>query len=213
MKTIALFGATGKSGQQFLPAALHAGYRVVALVRDPAKISQRSPRLEVVQGDILNPQAVAETVREADAVVSLIGHVKDSPEWLQTEGTQNVLNALLHRGQRPAAKIISLTGGAVPYEKDRPKLPDYIFKGIMRVVAGTILKDAVRHAQVLRGSGLPFVVVRGPRLTDEPRRGHYRVGWVGVNASTKIGRADLADFLLTQVESDEFMGEMPFVSY
>jgi hypothetical protein len=38
------------------------------------------------------------------------------------------------------------------------------------------------------------------------------VGWVGVNASTKISRADLADFLLTQVEDERFTYQMPFVS-
>jgi hypothetical protein len=36
---------------------------------------------------------------------------------------------------------------------------------------------------------------------------------VGVNASTKIGRADLADFILTQVEDNTYLRQMPFVSY
>ena len=53
----------------------------------------------------------------------------------------------------------------------------------------------------------------GPRLTDQPHTGRYRVGWVGVNASTSIGRADLAEFILKQVNSDEFVGQIPFVSY
>jgi hypothetical protein len=39
------------------------------------------------------------------------------------------------------------------------------------------------------------------------------VGWVGVNASTKIARADLANFILKQVESNEYLYTMPFVSY
>jgi hypothetical protein len=39
------------------------------------------------------------------------------------------------------------------------------------------------------------------------------VGWVGVNASTQIGRADLADFIVRQVEDDQFIGQLPFVSY
>lgn len=213
MKTIALFGATGQSGRPFLPLALQAGYRVVALVRDPAKITQPHLNLTLVPGNILDPAAVAETCREADVVVSLIGHVKGSPTFVQTDGTQNIINALQQRGAAQV-KIVSLTGGAVPFPaKDQPKLPDRIFSGIMKLVAGTVLADAIRHAQVLAGSGLPHVIVRGPRLTNDARRGQYRVGWVGVNASTKIARADLADFLLTQVESDEFVGQMPFVSY
>lgn len=44
-----------------------------------------------------------------------------------------------------------------------------------------------------------------PRLTEEPEKENYRVGWVGVNASTSIGRADLADFILKQVEEDTYI--------
>ena len=83
----------------------------------------------------------------------------------------------------------------------------------MRLVVPKVLDDANRHAEVLKTSGLDWVIVRGPRLTNDPAKGQYRVGWVGVNASTKISRAYLADFILKQVESREFLGQMPFVSY
>jgi hypothetical protein len=36
---------------------------------------------------------------------------------------------------------------------------------------------------------------------------------VGVNASTKVGRADLAHFILTQLTDQRFNYQMPFVSY
>jgi hypothetical protein len=54
--------------------------------------------------------------------------------------------------------------------------------------------------------------VRGPRLTNDAELGSYRVGWVGVNASTKISRKDLADFILKQVDDDIYNFQMPFVS-
>ena len=42
--------------------------------------------------------------------------------------------------------------------------------------------------------------------------GTYRVGWVGVNASTKVSRADLADFIITQLDDEKYITQMPFVS-
>ena len=75
-----------------------------------------------------------------------------------------------------------------------------------------MLDDAIGHLAVLRASGLDWTVVRGPRLTDAPATGSYRVGWVGVNASTQIARADLARFILTQLDDDTFVHELPFVS-
>jgi nucleoside-diphosphate-sugar epimerase len=136
--------------------------------------------------------------------------VKDSPAGLQTDGTKNIVAAMQQHGVR---KIISLSGGGLPYAEDKPKVPDYLIRGIMKLVVPKVLNDAIAHAEVLKQSGLDWIIVRGPRLTDEPRQGKYRVGWVGVNASTKVGRADLADFILTQVEDDAMVRKMPFVSY
>ena len=82
-----------------------------------------------------------------------------------------------------------------PYiEQDQPKLADRIIRTIMKIAVPHILNDAVRHHEVLQGSGLRWVIVLVPRLTNDARLGQYRVGWEGVNASTKVSRADLADF-------------------
>lgn len=210
MKTIALFGGSGKTGQPFLEKALQAGYRVKALARSPEKISQQSDHLEVIKGDVLQLQDVQRTVQGTDVTVSLFGHVKGSPKWLQSDGTYNIISAMNAAGTQ---KIISLSGGGLPFEKDRPKFADKIIRGIMKIVAPKVLNDAERHAEILKDSDLDWVIVRGPRLTTEPEKGDYRVGWVGVNASTSIGREDLADFLLKQVEDNQYIHQMPFVSY
>lgn len=209
--TLAVFGGSGRTGQLFLSKALQQGYSLRALVRSPEKITQASPRLTVIQGDVLKAEDVATTLKGTDTVVSLFGHVKGSPKWLQTRGTEHIVQAMQQQGIR---RIISLSGGGLPFpEKDEPKLPDKLIRFIMKLAVPHILEDANKHAEVLRDSGLDWVIVRGPRLTDDDERGEYRVGWVGVNASTKISRADLADFILKQVEATQFHHQMPFVSY
>ena len=207
---IALFGGTGGTGKEFLKKALQQGYQVKMLARTPSKVSTTSPQLEIVEGDVLNAEDVNRTVAETDIVVSLFGHVKGSPKWLQSDGTFNIISAMKAHG---VEKIISLSGGGLPFEKDQPKFPDKMIRFIMKVAVPKVLNDAVRHAEVLEESDRQWVIVRGPRLTDEPEKGNYRVGWVGVNASTSIGRADLADFIVSQVASDQFNKQMPFVSY
>jgi putative NADH-flavin reductase len=210
MKKIALFGASGKTGGHFLKLAIEQGYAVKALVRSPEKIALQSPLLQVIKGDVLNEQDVHKTIQDTEVVVSLFGHVKGSPEWLQTNGTKNIVQAMKKQGIR---KIISLSGGGLPYPEDKPKVPDHLIRLIMKVFVPRILNDAIAHAQVLKESNLDWVIIRGPRLTDGEKKGHYRVGWVGVNASTQIARADLADFILKQVEDTSFIKKMPFVSY
>ncbi|MGY6561614.1 MAG: NAD(P)-dependent oxidoreductase [Luteibaculaceae bacterium] len=209
-KKIALFGATGQTGQHFLKAALEQGYEVKALVRDPRKINENHTKLSIVKGDVLSPDSVLKVVEGADIVVSLFGHVKNSPEWLQSNGTENIIGAMKQSG---VERIISLSGGGLPFpERDKPKVADKLIRFIMKVAVPKILNDAIRHHEILKSSGLKWTIVRGPRLTNESRKGSYRVGWVGVNASTKISRADLADFIVTQIDDEQFNFQMPFVS-
>jgi putative NADH-flavin reductase len=162
-------------------------------------------------GDVLDLENVKRTVQGCDLVVSLFGHVKGSPEWLQTHGTENIIKAMEQNG---ISRIISLSGGGLPFpEKDKPKFPDKMIRFIMKVAVPKVLNDAIRHAEVLKNSGLTWVIVRGPRLTDGPKKGNYRIGWVGVDSGTSISRADLADFILKVVENEEYDYQMPFVSY
>ncbi|MEY4538894.1 MAG: hypothetical protein RLZZ306_651 [Bacteroidota bacterium] len=211
MKKIALFGASGQTGQQFLIQALQKGYSVKALVRNLNSISQNSPQLELIQGDVLSLIDVEKTVEGCDVVISLFGHVKNSPEWLQSDGTNNIIKAMK---KHKISKIVSLSGGGLPYpEKDEPKFMDKVIRTIMSIAVPKVLNDAIKHGELLRNSGLKWSIVRGPRLTNDPKVGKYRVGWVGVNASTKVSRADLADFIVTQIEDDSFAYQMPFISY
>ncbi|SFQ52341.1 NAD(P)-dependent oxidoreductase [Hymenobacter arizonensis] len=210
MKTIALFGASGQTGRQFFTKALAQGHRVKALVRTPAKLSDtQHPNLEVIAGDVLNPADVARTVQGADVVVSLFGQVKGSPPRVQTDGTRHIVAAMQKHG---VVKIVSLSGGGLPFAQDQPKFMDKLIRGIMKLAVPQVLADAVGHAEVLQRSDRQWVIVRGPRLTNAPGTGHYRVGWVGVNAGTSLTRADLADFILTQLDDQLFVGKMPMVS-
>jgi len=210
-KKIALFGGSGLSGQQVLSLALDQGFEVKALARTPRKISQSHPNLEVVQGDVLHAEDVLRSIEGTDAVVSLFGHVKDSPKWLQTRGTKNIIQAMQDENIK---KIISLSGGGLPFpEKDQPKFMDKAIRFIMKIAVPKVLNDAIEHAEVLKQSGLDWIIVRAPRLTEESKKGEYRVGWVGVNASTKIGRADLAPFIVDQINDEKYIHQMPFVSY
>lgn len=208
MTTIALLGATGKTGRRVLDRALAAGHSVRALVRDPAKLTVTSDRLTVLQGDVLDADAVARTIQGTDAVLSLFGQVRGAPRTLQTDGTRLIVDAMKKHG---VTRLVTLSGGGLRAPEDRPKLPDRAIRWLLKLMAGHVLADAEGHLDVLRASGLDWTVVRGPVLTDAPGQGKYRVGFVGGDSSMKISRDDLADFILSQVDDRAHVGRMPFV--
>lgn len=212
MKRIALIGGTGKTGREFLKKALDEGFMIQALARDPKELSHPGhDHLAVIGGDVLVAEDVRKVLKDTEAVVSLFGHRKNSPEWLQTDGTRNILNAMDEYG---IERILSLSGGGLPFpEKDEPRLIDKLIRGVMKLAVPKILNDAVKHAELLRASGKDWTIIRGPRLTEGEEKGQYRVGWVGVESGTQISRADLADFILKELNEGRYIRQMPFVSY
>ena len=77
-----------------------------------------------------------------------------------------------------------------------------------------MFQDKVRQEEIIRRSNLDWIIVRPARLTDVPGVGTYKVGaplHIGLNA--KIGRADVADFILKQVSDNSYLHKVPCVRY
>ena len=207
---VTIFGATGRTGKHLVEEALRDGHEVTVLVRDPGKLAAGHEGLRIVEGDVLIPSRVEETVAGADAVLSALGHTKASPKDVQTRGTKNIVAAMKKHGAR---RLVSLTGAGVRDPEDRPKPVDRVFSGLLKLLQRDVLEDAERHAEVIKESGLDWVIVRAPRLTNGPATGRYRVGTVGENSGTKISRADVAGFMLRQITDGSYVGRAPMVSY
>ncbi|HEX3050206.1 MAG TPA: NAD(P)H-binding protein, partial [Aggregatilineaceae bacterium] len=70
---IAVIGATGNTGANFVEQALDRGHLITALVRSPHKLTIHHLNLNVIQGDVLNADDVARTVRGQDAIFIALG--------------------------------------------------------------------------------------------------------------------------------------------
>lgn len=73
METIAVFGATGKTGRHVVGYALAQGYKVRALVRRPEKLTLWDERLAVIKGDFEDIPALEDTVNGATYVICCAG--------------------------------------------------------------------------------------------------------------------------------------------
>ncbi|HUN08721.1 MAG TPA: NAD(P)H-binding protein [Aggregatilineales bacterium] len=208
---ITIFGASGRTGRLLVQAALNAGHSVTAFVRDPAKLPVQHMELKVVQGDTADAAAVARAVAGADAVISGLGPVKGSPKDLLVTAQQHIVAAMQAAGVK---RYVLLTGAGVRDPQDQPKLIDKVFGFLLRLTAADVLKDSEDGVRLVQATALDWIVVRGPRLTDGPKTGRYRVGYVGQNSGTQISRADLADFMLEQaVNESDWIRKMPMISW
>lgn len=96
---VAVTGATGFIGRHLVPALAAAGYRPRLLVRrDPADIDWGGLDIELVPGDLGQPQALRQLLRGSSAVIHLAGLVKSRRDAeffaVNVQGTAALLDAL-----------------------------------------------------------------------------------------------------------------------
>ncbi len=206
---LAIFGAAGRTGIPLVQQALEGGNDVVALVRAPSKLSIRNERLTAVQGDVANLADVERAVQGADAVLSVLGHVKGSEPDILTQAIRNIITAM---DKYDVKRLVSLSGASVSAPQDKPKLVNRLIKFYTQSTTGSLLKDAEQHFMVIQNSDVEWVVVRGPILNEGPHTGTYRVGWTGVNTGIRVSRADIADFMLKQVTDTTYLRQAPLIS-
>jgi len=190
-KTIAIFGATGRAGKHLVQQALNSGYCVRALARDPGKLNMQHERLLVVQGSLSDKPQVEQVIAESDAVLSVLGPTSNEPTFEISQGTQTIVAAMKKHGVK---RLIISAGAGVGDPGDAPKL------FMLKTVA------------LVRQSGLEWTVVRVPRLTDSAQTGQVRVGMVGKGTGANLSRADMAEFMLKQIDDGRHLRQAPVIS-
>ena len=204
---IAIIGATARTGIELLKQT--GGYKVQVLVRDKSKLPE-GKYAKIVEGSVLDGSAVGEVVKGVDAVIWLVGHRKDSEGDMLVRGMRNTLEAMK---KHKVKRIIALTGAGVRSHKDNPKLADKVIRGVMQVMVGKMLKDAVAMADLLRESDREWTLVRAPRLTDEKATGKNVIGYLGdKDLTTQMTRADTARVILEILKDKSYVGEDPAMS-
>jgi len=202
---IALFGATGGTGRHVLTRALEQGHDITALVRDPAKLGDRRADVTLVEGDVLDQDRVDACIDGADAVICILGSHKNR-DPIEARGTVPILDAMQRLGVR---RLIAVTSLGVGDSADQLAAP---FRLFMKLTIGGIMQAKEEQERLIRESALDWTIVRPGGLTDGPHTGHYKAGTDKSIRAGRISRADVADFVLTQLDDDRFLHQAPAVS-
>jgi len=199
---IIVFGATGSVGNQLVKQALEQGNEVTAFTRNPGKLSHiNDPRLKIIRGDILDLADVEKAMQHQDGVLCAIGD--GSKGTVRAEGTKNIIMAMKKAGVNRLICETTLGLG-----ESHGNL-NFFWKHIM---FGFLLKKAFRdHAlqeKYLYESGLNYTIVRPGAFTNGSITRSYKVGFDGSykKLQLKIARADVADFMLQQLHSNQYVG-------
>jgi putative NADH-flavin reductase len=196
---LALFGASGRTGQLLTERALAKGHTLTVLVRNPASYPYAT-RVKVVQGDAFTPSAIAQTLVGADAVLSALGARSLKKEDVLERAVPLILRAM---DDAQLSRIIVL-GSSGALDSALAKQPAYRRWIVENIVYKTMLKWPVasQRAQIaaLQASDLDWTMVMPPMLTNGAGRGLYRIdGEALPRNGSRIARADVADFMIQQL--------------
>lgn len=191
---ILVIGGTSGIGLQTTRLALARGHEVVVMSRRGRIEPSFTPAPQVVQGDIRAAAAVAQAMRDADAVVvSVSAPPGRQPVSVFSDGVRNVLSA-------GPAKVLFVSGIGAGDSRDHGGF------GHDRVILPMLLAenyaDKDRAEALLRASAADWTIVRPGFLKDAPASARYRIvsDMHGVRSGS-LSRADVAHYLVAALES------------
>lgn len=198
-KIIAVFGANGKVGREFVNMALDSGYSLRAFVRNrDSFVHADDPRVEVIEGNATNADDVARAVAGASVITSFLGNPGRDVQ-IMFAATNNIMTAAAQPNPPRCLMISSVgVGGS-----------SWLIKGMLTLIGGRAgFEDYERaEAHVRNNTAVPFVVIRPYALTDKPATGRYKViPGRTAHFSKAIPRPDVAKFFLDCVEDMSWDG-------
>ena len=204
MKVI-IFGATGRTGKYIVKEALAKGHDVTAFMRNElAMLNTTHPGLKKIQGDVLMPNTVEEAIKGHDVVILAIGVNTNEPTSVLSRGTEHVVNAMQKHNIK---RIICLSSAGI-FENDS----NFMFQKIIKpFFMKHIFHDKIKQLRVLEGSNLDWTLVRASQLIDIPWTGNIQISY-DKPKKNKIGRADVADFIVAQIKESNNIKKMPIIS-
>jgi putative NADH-flavin reductase len=210
---VLICGATGNIGRLAVDKALKAGHEVTAFARSPEKLNLDQDKLHKAKGNIMDLASVEIAMAGQDVALTVFGAPLN---WstltkipnLCTTGTRNIISAMK---QHQVKRFICMTGiGA----GDSRRHGRFVFDNlILPLLLARIYEDKNSQEKEVMQSDLDWMIVRPAELTDETELGNYRVltALEGIRAKT-IPRADVANFLVEQINSDRYLHQTPLIT-
>lgn len=205
---VVVFGSAGRTGRLVVERALAAGHQVTAVVRSaPAFVDD--DRLRILTADVRDVTSVKAAVRGHDVVVSAIGHASPRDvNGLYSTAARNYAEAMSASGVKRLIAVSAFVAESAPRT-------GFVFRTLIRPL---LLEQVFADLEVAEGfyrtTALDWTTVRPSRLTEGSPTGRFRVGDdLRGNFFSRISRADVADFIVDQIQDRRWIRASPELLY
>ncbi|MES5047279.1 SDR family oxidoreductase [Rhizobium nepotum] len=205
-----VLGATGPTGRHIVSQAVSRGYDVTVLVRSPEKATNLKGA-KLVIGDARDEKALRQAIKGRDAVISALG-TPVSP-FREVTLLSTAARALIKAMKaEQVSRLIAITGiGA----GDSAGHGGFLFdKLIFPLLLRNVYADKNRQEAIIKGSDVDWTIVRPSILNNKPGGDTSRALTDLSNFhGGSVSRADVAKFVLDQVDSDAWLHKLPLITW
>ncbi|MEI6237787.1 MAG: NAD(P)H-binding protein, partial [Candidatus Saccharibacteria bacterium] len=189
--------------------SLEKGYDVSVFVhKNVDSLGDMLKQLTIYRGDAKDCESVDAAVKGQDAVLVALGGIPGKKDFILSKSTLNIVRAMQKNNVK---RIIIQTGaGLIENKKELPLMwrltARFPFMKIM-------FNDKRAQEKAVRDSKLDWVIVRPVNLSNEKFIGNYEVGEsLQLKLSSKISRADVADFMVKQLSDDKWLKKAAIIT-
>ena len=178
-------GATGYIGGRLTPALLDRGHEVRAMARTPEKLADKPwrDRVEVVQGDLTDPESLVAAFQDTDVVYYLVHSMGTSKDFVaeEAQSAHNVVDAAKRAGVRRVVYLSGLHPEGVELSRHLASRTE-----VGQILIDSNVETVVLQAGIVIGSGsASFEMIR--HLTDRlpvmttPRWVHNKIQPISID--------------------------------
>ena len=208
---ILIIGSTGGTGRKLVSQALARGYTVTAFTRKISRVQISHDRLKITEGNVLDIDSLTKAVHNQDAVLCALGHKRwFYPTKILSEGTKNILSAM---EQNNVKRFICETSLGLGDSMGRMGIYYTFF--VIPLILPFYFWDKRKQESIIKLSTLDWTIIRPGALNNRKARGKYRTGKKIGNWFYTVGvsRADVADFMLNQLEDAKYIHSTPGICW
>lgn len=201
---VGVVGATGQTGALFCKSAVEKGYQVSIMVRSPEKVpevlgQETASKLHVViSGDSRNVEDMSKLASKVDIIICVVGTAPQQPKekCIMLKTAETLLAATDSRHKIFFCSSLGMNGSSS------------IIYGLLAMIAGRPnVQDCDAADKLLMNSirkGGASITVMRPAALGDGDTGKYLALGEGSAAVGMLGRADLSQFMLDNLESKKW---------
>jgi putative NADH-flavin reductase len=210
---IAVIGGTGKSGKFLVKALVKQGFHFKMLVRNiesrqASNLPSENSKVEIINGDANDYEAIHSLIDGCQAVISTLGlGIPASEKTLFSQASTHIIRAMNECNIR---RYVVITGLNVDTHLDKKSPKTTFATSWMYENYPISTKNRQTEYEILSTCNIDWTLLRLPLIEQTDARNAIKTSLEDCEGD-KISAADLAHFLIEQLNDETFVRKAPFL--